>query len=78
MSNYKEELEEIEKFVTNEKTKEITLKERQRKAKEDKKSLEEKAKELNIAEDKLEETIEELEIEIQQKLSEAKNIISGD
>ena len=75
MEKYRKELDKITDFVEEEKTKEITLKERQRKLKVDKEELAEKAKELGITLETGEEILEELEIEIQQKLSIANKLI---
>lgn len=75
MTDYKTELETIEKQVNTQKEQKIKLTERLRNLKEDKQKILSELKEQNIAEEKLEETIEELEIEIQQKITEANNLL---
>lgn len=73
--DYKAQLEQITETVDNQKTEKIKLEERLRNLKQDKTKILSELKEQNIAEDKLEETIEELEIKIQTKITEANNLL---
>lgn len=73
--NYKTELETIENQVNKQKTEKIKLEERLRNLKEDKTKILSELIQQNIAESKLEEIIDELEIEIQQKITEAEQLI---
>ena len=73
--DYANELTQIEKTVDKQKEQKIKLTERLCNLKEDKQKILSELIEQNITENKLEETIEELEIEIQQKISEAQQLI---
>lgn len=75
VDKYRKELENIVVFAEEQKTKEITLKERQRQLKENRIVLDEKATKLGITIETGEEILEELEIEIQQKLSIAHKLL---
>lgn len=73
--NYKQELESIETQVEKQKTEKIKLEERKRQLTQDKTKILSELKELNIAEDKIEEVIEELEINIQKQISETQQLL---
>lgn len=73
--DYKQELDQITETVDKQKEQKIKLTERKRQLSKDKTKILNELKGLDIAEEKLEETIEELEISLQQKITEAQQLI---
>ena len=73
--NYAEQLSKIEKNVEDSKLEKATLEERQRKLQEEHTKILEELKKEEIAEGKLEETIEEIEVSIQEEIKKCQKIL---
>jgi len=73
--DYKKELEDIEKQVETQKLEKVKLEERKRQLTEDKAKILKELEELGIAEEKLEETVEELEIKLQKGIVECRKTL---
>ena len=73
--NYLEELEKIEKNVESSKLKMATLEERKRKLEEEQSKILEELTKEKITEDKLEDVIMDLEVEIQEEITKCQQIL---
>ena len=74
--DYQKELEQITKTVETQKLEKAKLEERKRQLTEDKTKILKELEELGITEDKLEETVEELEISLQKGIKECQKILN--
>lgn len=73
--NYKEELDNIEKKVNDNKTEKIKLTERQKHLQAEKDKIIAELKEMKIEEDELSDLILDLEVEIQTQIEKAKEVL---
>jgi len=73
--DYTKELSGIEQIVNNAKLEKATLEERKRKSEEEETIILEKIKKEEITEDKLKNSIMDLEIEIEKIINKAKEIL---
>jgi len=74
--DYKKELEQITETVETQKLEKAKLEERKRKLTEDKTKILKELEELGIKEEVLEETVEELEIELQKGIEKCKQVLN--
>lgn len=75
MTNYKEELERIEKQVTKNREEQIKLQERKKHLEEEHAKILGELKKEEIKEKELQDKINELEIEIEQEINKCKEIL---
>ncbi len=73
--NYKQELDNIERKVNDNKTEKIKLEERKKHLQEEKNKIITELKEMKIEEGELENLILDLEVEIQTQIEKAKGIL---
>ena len=73
---YKKELEAIESQVETQKIEQVKLSERKRQLTEEKTKILKELEELGIKEEVLEETVEELEVSLQQGIEKCKQILN--
>ena len=76
MNDYKKELEQIEKEVNNKKLEQARLEERKKQLEEERTRLIEALKAENLSEDSLEDTINNLEIEITEQIEKCKKTLN--
>jgi len=73
--NYKEELEKIEKTVSDNKLEQVRLQERKKRLEEEKNKILEELKKEEITEEELNDKIMNLEIEIQESIDTIKEVL---
>ncbi len=74
--DYKNELDKIEKQVNDKKLEQARLEERKKQLEEERTTIQEALKAENITEDKLEDMINDLEIEISEQIEQCKKILN--